>query len=441
MPIAAVPDYLAKENLSDASPGLRFGMYLPLWGVNSRTGEMLWSTKDINFRRTGKNQEERRFEDDNKRHGLQNATRLTPTDRAALDALIERQASLAATIATSGQLLTLDALSVAPFTTGLGNEHPLENGFAFLNPYGLPYLPGSGVKGVLRQAARELAGVNSGEKWDMNSDWTAEAIDALFGKEAKDGTDHQRGALSFWDVIPRIQGNRLMVEVMTAHQSHYYQKGESPHESGQPNPINFLTVPPGSGFTFHVVCNRPFLARIAPEPVKDDRWKTLLAEAFEHAFDWLGFGAKTAVGYGAMEINRTKLEEQRQREAQKRAERQRQAEEEARRAAAEEAARRQQAEFAALPESTKVLHRFQKALATVTASPPLNENDYASFKGLVTGLAEQASEWTNASDRARAADAIEVAFERFGWAPSGLKSDKRKKREKKNRDLVAGLRQ
>ena len=36
-------------------------------------------------------------------------------------------------------------------------EHPLENGFAFLQPYGLPYLAGSGVKGVLRQTARLLA--------------------------------------------------------------------------------------------------------------------------------------------------------------------------------------------------------------------------------------------------------------------------------------------
>jgi CRISPR-associated protein Cmr6 len=29
-------------------------------------------------------------------------------------------------------------------------------------------------------------------------------------------------------------------------------------------------------------------------------WKALLQDAFKYAFDWLGFGAKTAVGYGAM---------------------------------------------------------------------------------------------------------------------------------------------
>jgi CRISPR-associated protein Cmr6 len=199
----------------------------------------------------------------------------------------------------------MDALSIAPFSTGLGNAHPLENGFAFLNPYGLPYLPGSGVKGVLRQAARELAG---GE-WGDGKGWTEDVITHLFGLESDDGGKvHQRGALRFWDVLPQIDGNSLQVEVMTPHQSHYYQQrrdprsGDSmtPHDSGQPNPIHFLTVPPGSRFTFHVQCDVPFLRRHAASLAEGGRWQTLVQAALTHAFAWLGFGAKTAVGYGAM---------------------------------------------------------------------------------------------------------------------------------------------
>ena len=296
MPIAAVPKYLAGSNFSTASPGLRFGMYLPLWGVNNRTKDLLWTTSDINYRAAGRNREEREFKDDNKSAALGQAARLTAGDRSIMEALRNRQSALAEPLVSSGQLLRLNARAVAPFTTGLGNEHPLENGFAFLNPYGLPYLPGSGVKGVLRQAARELAE----GMWGDARGWNQAAIDALFGKEAKDGTDHQRGALVFWDVIPQVKGNALQVEVMTAHQTHYYQKGESPHESGQPNPINFLTVPPGSGFAFFVQCDRPFLQKLSPELAENELWKTLVQAAFEHAFDWLGFGAKTAVGYGAM---------------------------------------------------------------------------------------------------------------------------------------------
>ena len=145
--------------------------------------------------------------------------------------------------------------------------------------------------------------------WGDAHGWDDAAIAALFGRESANGdTEHLRGALVFWDVIPQIKGDSLTVEIMTPHQSHYYQEkrdhkaGNSitPHDSGQPNPISFLTVPPKSGFVFHVQCDLAHLDRIAPALAANGLWKTLLEAAFIHAFKWLGFGAKTAVGYGAM---------------------------------------------------------------------------------------------------------------------------------------------
>lgn len=318
MPIAAVPAYLGAD-FSSASPGLRFGMYLPLWGVNRRTQQLLWSTADIDYAVRGQQREEREIKVENKTFALQQACKLTPNDKATMAVLAQRQSHTAQACA---DVLTLEATATAPFTTGLGNEHPLENGFAFLNPYGLPYLPGSGIKGVLRQAARELA---SGQ-WGDTCGWTEELIhqppwsdgrkidlsvlDALFGRETEDGSsDHVRGALSFWDALPQIPGDSLSVDIMTPHQSHYYQqKNErksgssiSPHDSGAPNPISFLTLPPGTHFTFHVRCDMAHLEWLAPDLAHNQRWQTLLTAAFEHAFEWLGFGAKTAVGYGAMQ--------------------------------------------------------------------------------------------------------------------------------------------
>jgi CRISPR-associated protein Cmr6 len=216
-------------------------------------------------------------------------------------------------LVASRRLVRFEAVAVAPFTTGLGNEHPLENGFAFLNPYGLPYLPGSGVKGVVRQAARELASGGWGDTGGWNCDTIfpvksgKEVIklslpDVLFRRESAIGdTQHVRGALAFWDVIPEIEGDRLAVDVMTPHQTHYYQGGKTPHESGSPNPINFLTVPPKSRFTFYVLCNDARLRRLAPSLAEDESWKALIKAALTHAFQWLGFGAKTSVGYGAFE--------------------------------------------------------------------------------------------------------------------------------------------
>lgn len=276
MAIAAVPKYLGQD-FFEASPGLRFGLFLKIWDEGCIRPSAQAKTD-----------------------ALKEAAKLNGTDQKALRALADRQKGLAAA-QRADQILTLKCKAIAPFTTGLGNEHPLENGFAFLNPYGLPYLPGSGVKGVLRQAARELMD----GMFSNDAGWTQPNIDALFGKDAKSAdAEHQRGALCFWDVIPQIQGDKLKVEVMTPHQSHYYQSDRSPHESGQPNPINFLTVPPGSEFSFHVQCDLTFLAHagIAPHLAKDGAWKELLKSAFEHAFEWLGFGAKTAVGYGSMDL-------------------------------------------------------------------------------------------------------------------------------------------
>ncbi len=259
-----VPEYLQTEDFKNASPGLRFGMYFP------------------------------RIVKDKKVDALSVVCRFSENDKKTAQAQCERQAQLFEAIPAQ-QGIRLVAESVAPFATGLGNQHPLENGFAFLNPYGLPYLAGSGVKGVLRQAARQLA---NGE-WGK-SDWQHSHIETLFGSEAEDGENHLRGVLSFWDVMPQISGDQLMVEIMTPHQSDYYQDGKAPHDSGSPNPIVFLTVPPASDFAFHVVCD---VARLLDELAKQDLWKKLLQEAFEHAFKWLGFGAKTAVGYGAMKVD------------------------------------------------------------------------------------------------------------------------------------------
>ena len=341
MPIAAVPEYLGKD-FKTASPGQRFGVYLPIWTARvdqeadvrkraeakSREGDevaaLLSRGMDtaIAALRTRDRKPLAGLWDKNDfaaRHAWNEVCALSTADKQIGKAMFLRQNQTFDHM-PSAQGLRLHATAVAPFTTGLGNEHPLENGFAFLNPYGLPYLAGSGVKGVLRTAAKELAsGQWDSQEWHHADEprhevhnkqgqrlFDASDLDVLFGSEALNGENHLRGVLSFWDVIPQIDGNSLMVEIMTPHQSHYYQDKDvagsnSPHESGAPNPISFLTVPPKSQFAFHVVCNTAQLEHLAPDLAANDRWKNLLTEAFEHAFAWLGFGAKTSVGYGAMD--------------------------------------------------------------------------------------------------------------------------------------------
>lgn len=347
MPIAAVPRYLPTSDFAKASPALRFGLLLSIWTDRSDQEQQVLDqakkesekAKQLRLALGPKNENLRAVTDQlilagkipalwtKNDHAGKDAwglvRGLTQSDRIRMKALDRRTQALARQV-PSPQLWTCEAESTSPFTTGLGNEHPLENGFSFLNPYGLPYLPASGVKGVVREAARQLA---TGQ-WEDSCGWDEEPVgsftvrvdgvekaiplkplDVLFGRETPEGeSEHFRGVLSFWDVIPQIPGDQLRIEVMTPHQSHYYQQkkdrksGDSttPHDSGQPNPILFLAVPPGSKFHFVVTCDLPRLKRVAPALLEEDRWKKLLEAAFQHAFDWLGFGAKTAVGYGAM---------------------------------------------------------------------------------------------------------------------------------------------
>lgn len=337
MAVAAVPNYLV-NNFNDTPPGHRFGLYFDAWDQN-------WKIPDTE-----------------KREALKRVTTLNDTSRTLLNGLRKRQKALADHLGDS--VWRLPTQSTAPFMTGLGNEHPLENGFSFLNPYGLPYLPGSGVKGVLRRAAEELALGFYGDTggWDVVSLWwlfgfepncvyltgpsdrmppaqreeAQRRQDAYRNPETRDAVPRDRleglveatlngeqrrryreqpfllldelmisqklrdelrnrGALMFWDVIPELAGGKLAVDITTPHYGDYYQGNTTPHDSGQPNPILFLTVPPGSGFEFFVQCDPAVL----PESLKDS-WQILLEAAFRHAFEWLGFGAKTAVGYGAM---------------------------------------------------------------------------------------------------------------------------------------------
>ncbi len=400
MPIAAAPAYLGKD-FKEASPGMRFGMYLQLWNEGS------WTKA--------------------KERPLDGAKRLNDNDRNTMRGLLERQRRTFDLAAAPSASFRRDALAIAPFTTGLGNEHPLENGFAFLNPYGLPYLPGSGVKGVLRQAARELA---SGG-WGEAHGWDDATIEILFGREATDGeTDHQRGALIFWDVIPQIAPEdpkrpdqiSLAVEIMTPHQGHYYQNGASPHESGQPNPISFLTVPPQSRFVFHVQCHLDYLERLAPRLAQDSRWKTLLAAAFQHAYQWLGFGAKTAVGYGALRENPQARAEREQQEAAAQAEAQQRA----------EAAHRAtlSPEDLAWEEHQPVVAAFRQQYATASKSP---YQPGSQFDNQRKNFMNVALTWEDATSRQAAGELLQATMTK-AWGTPGKKDSKQRLR-----DAVAGL--
>lgn len=177
------------------------------------------------------------------------------------------------------------------FVTGLGNAHPVENGFSWHPTLGTPYLPGAAVKGLVR------AWLTSWYDIDPNT------LTRWFGNEPKAKTQHA-GEFIFFDAIP-VEPPTLVADVMTPHMGQWYAQGDKikdvttdadklPADWHNPIPIPFLVVRKAS-----------LLFSIAPR-TNTDASQQALEELMDHltqALSYLGAGAKTAAGYGRMEID------------------------------------------------------------------------------------------------------------------------------------------
>jgi len=204
---------------------------------------------------------------------------------------------------------------------GLGAAHPQETSMTLHHIYGIPYIPGSAVKGVTRHwfilktfdelKINEFSQISCLEKILENSDdednkiseetfkkkFTTKRIvpdDILYNffTSKKDvvnlyrdifGKQGNAGKVLFFDAYP-VGEIKLKMDIMNPHYPKYYSGNEPPADYQDPNPIKFLTVE-NTEYRFHIASKNPGLLKKA---------KSYLIEALrEH-----GIGAKTAIGYG-----------------------------------------------------------------------------------------------------------------------------------------------
>lgn len=184
------------------------------------------------------------------------------------------------------------------FATGLGLPHPVENGLTWHPTLGIPYLAGSGVKGLTRAWV---------EVWDESLDEAARKArlrDWFGSDDPQKPEDFRTGRFIFFDAIP-TEPVRLAADVMTPHMDKWYEQGQDirkpsaepkrvPADWHDPVPVPFL-VTRNTHLLFSIAPRRPEYADELP----------LVLEALESALAWLGAGAKTAAGYGRMERNQT----------------------------------------------------------------------------------------------------------------------------------------
>jgi CRISPR-associated protein Cmr6 len=195
----------------------------------------------------------------------------TTGDTGRLEAETGRLKALANSLGGSCEPFT----TTAPFVTGTGLEHPVENGFSWHHTLGVPYLSGSSVKGLVRAWA---------EHWEQVGEIE---ITRIFGSPADDGGV---GSVIVFDALP-TGPVKLIAEVLTPHDGGWRQgNADAPSDWHSPVPIPWLAIAPGAKFLF----------AIAPRPgAKGGADDTETAMGWlKDALEWIGAGARTAVGLG-----------------------------------------------------------------------------------------------------------------------------------------------
>jgi len=224
--------------------------------------------------------------------------------------------------------ISLQAILSWRMVIGLGASHPQETSMTLHHIYGIPYIPGSAVKGVTRHwVTLKFFEEAKCEKWEeiscfdkiLNTSNEKDFKTLSFEKFQKKfqekkaepskilfdfckfnfikinefqkifGTQENQGDIIFFDAYPVGEIN-LKIDVMTPHYPDYYSRGTEPDDWQSPNPIKFLTVEK-TRFQFCLACRKENEGLLE----KALEW---LKESLSH----FGIGAKTSIGYGYFDV-------------------------------------------------------------------------------------------------------------------------------------------
>ena len=192
-----------------------------------------------------------------------------------------------------------------PLTLHLSRSGVLENAGIVLHPvYGFVYLPGSGIKGLVRAWAETVWAPAQTDKtkawrrieeafgWSPNSEshkfpqpnkglpgWRPNEIESRKGATV--------GRLVFHDAWP-LCWPRLIVDVVNNHHPKYYADEDDPGDWENPTLVYFLAVGRDEKFEF----------AISDRKSGDDGLLATACGWLREALTFEGAGAKTAAGYG-----------------------------------------------------------------------------------------------------------------------------------------------
>lgn len=148
--------------------------------------------------------------------------------------------------------------------------------------YGIPFIPGSALKGVASNYALKL-GRDQPEFAEDGQYYTT-----IFGSQNKQGLIVFHEA---W-LRPKSLENSILLDIVTVHYPEYYRMkfDQINIESDSPNPISFLSV------------EGEFMLAVEPVVKTPEafNWANLALKLLVEAVKEVGVGAKTSAGYGLL---------------------------------------------------------------------------------------------------------------------------------------------
>ncbi|MEI7775867.1 MAG: type III-B CRISPR module RAMP protein Cmr6, partial [Verrucomicrobiota bacterium] len=219
----------------------------------------------------------------------------------------------------SGRVVTMEATLAGRLLVNLAGGVVENAGISLDRCFGLPFIPGSAVKGITRaQALWEIRESQEAEKKRMlrfamlifgygandikgkgDFAWAGGATATKSVADEMEATDF-KGCACFLPAYPTTPPT-LVVDMVNPHYPDYYQ-GRRPRaeDNESPVPNYFPAVEADASFGFAVLLNRvPCVDEISADDLLDQ-----VRQWMERAVTLKGIGAKTAAGYGWFELGR-----------------------------------------------------------------------------------------------------------------------------------------
>lgn len=209
----------------------------------------------------------------------------------------------------TNEVVTLELKQHWRMALGLGNASVYNNGFTFHPVYGIPYIPGQNVKGIVRsyiinEFYNEISPeVQLNDKIKSKKEHMAE-LDPMFchffgcSHNSNNGLA-RKGKLNFLDAFP-INNFNIEPDIMNPHYSEYYSDVSNtiaPHDAMKLTPIVFLTIK-NATFSFGCYLNKRDNKERVVFLNQTEFIVALMQQKMKEALEIKGIGAKTKVGYG-----------------------------------------------------------------------------------------------------------------------------------------------